>query len=374
MKLNKVFIALVIILALVVIKDSFKTTTRIRSPRLGNPQMVLQEANFEIVVDGLLPFIDNDVKFSVTSDDSTYDLEVTTVRGNTFTTNSQSELEPGVYKISAKINGKLFENPKAIFVYKEFPNDFSIFHAADLPDIDGGDSEKLLNALIEDVQLEQPELLLLTGDLVYHGGAERYDKFYQAISKLNIPIIICPGNHEREDWSLYLNYFPDPIHSNSFGKLAVISLDSAHGREQLSNNQLSWFEDQLNNNTNKEILVQIHHPVVGARSIERNQQKFINLLKRHGVSATLSGHTHVDAFHTADGNEWLKNELPSKPWLLTTTTYDYDVAPAPNGGLTFPGYRILEYKNNELVTVGKLYEQGRSFMSNRVNLDTKLKK
>ena len=96
-------------------------------------------------------------------------------------------------------------------------------------------------------------------------------------------------------------------------------------------------------------------------------------MREYKVVATLSGHTHVDAIHTSDGEEWLSNEFPEQPWLITTTTYDFDVAPPPNGGLSFPGYRMLRFQNNELNSIGRLYDNGRSFMSERVDLKSKLK-
>ncbi len=373
MRLNKIFRVAIFIVALIAVFQSYKPNYRIRSPRLGNPQFLTGTEAFSVVIDGLPPFVSaDDIKFNLRSNEILYTLEIKGVKNDVFTVTPESKLFPGAYELSASINGKWFRNPKAVFAYESFPTDFKIAHAADLPDLDHSDGEKLFNALLNDVINEGADILLLTGDIVYHGGADRYLRFYQAISKLDIPIIICPGNHEREDWSLYIADYPDPIHSNLFGDWNIISLDSAHGRDQLSNAQLAWFEKQLIENPDKKTLVQIHHPIVGTRSIMRNQQQFLQLLVDYEVVATLSGHTHVDAFHTISGAEWIADELPPQPWLLTTTTYDFDVAHAPNGGLVFPGYRMLEFENNALVSVGELHQGGRSFMSRRVDLKSKL--
>ena len=374
MKHSNVFRAAIIIIALATIAVYFQPRYSVRSPRLGNPQLILTESSFDIVVDGMLPFFQpRDIEFKLSNSEKAYVLKIESITGNVFTVHSKHAVSPGAYTLGALIKGVWRENPKAVFVYQEYPADFTIIQAADLPDFDNGDGEKLFSALLEDVRGQRATILLLTGDLVYHGGAERYQRFYDAIAQLNIPVILCPGNHEREDWSLYIKDYPDTAHTNLFGDWNIISLDSAHGRDQLSNTQLAWFEQQLMDNQGKKTLVQIHHPVVGERSIERNQQRFLKLLDEYNVVATLSGHTHVDAIHTIDGKEWVSDELPPQPWLITTTTYDFDVAPAPNGGLAFPGYRVLRFNNNELTSIGRLYDNGRSFMSERVNLESKLK-
>ncbi|MFT7561843.1 MAG: hypothetical protein ACI93R_003775 [Flavobacteriales bacterium] len=372
MKVNKYISVLLFVIALSVVLINFEPQQRIRSPRLGNPQMVLSESSFEIVIDGLWPLIENEVRFVLKSDLMSCSLKIDSVSSNVFTVSAPCELSPGAYELKAEINGKWFINPKAVFIYTEFPENYTIFHAADLPDLDNGKSEKLLTALLNDVRAEQAAILLLSGDVVYGGGAERYARFYKAIVELDIPVIICPGNHEREDWPIFVRDYPDLKHSNVFGELNIISLDSAYGCNQLTNNQLTWFEQQLQESVSGETIIQIHHPVVGDRSIERNQQRFIEILKKYNVAATVSGHAHADAFHTTDGVEWIEEELPPQPWLLTTTTYDFDFAPAANGGLSFPGYRLLKFENNKLVSVGKLYEGGRSYMSERVNLKEKL--
>jgi hypothetical protein len=372
MKVNKYISVLLFVTALSVVLINFEPQQCIRSPRLGNPQMVLSESSFEIVIDGLWPFIKNEVRFVLKSDLMTCSLKIDSVSSNVFKVSAPRELSPGAYELKAEINGKWFINPKAVFVYIEFPENYTIFHAADLPDLDNGESEKLFTALLDDVRAERAAILLLSGDVVYGGGVKRYSRFYNGISQLDIPVIICPGNHEREDWPLYVRDYPDLKHSNTFGDLNIISLDSSYGCNQLTNNQLGWFEEQLLESVSSEIIVQIHHPVVGDRSIERNQQRFIDLLKKHNVAATVSGHVHADAFHTADGIEWIEDKLPPRPWLLTTTTYDFDFAPAANGGLSFPGYRLLKFENNKLVSVGKLHEGGRGYMSERVNLKEKL--
>jgi predicted phosphodiesterase len=374
MRINKWLRVAVFIAALSVVIASFKPQYSIRSPRLGNPQMVLIDGSFDIVLDGMLPFFQpGDIEFKLTNTELACPLGIDSVKDNVFGVSSIWDLTPGAYELMAKINGSWYKSPRAVFVYSEYPSDFTVVHAADLPDLDNGEGEKLFISLLEDVEREQADILLLTGDVVYHGGAERYQTFRQGIARLDIPVILCPGNHEREDWALFIKDYPDPVHVNLFGDWNIISLDSAHGRDQLTNTQLAWFEKQLIKHKDKKTLVQIHHPVVGSRSIERNQRRFLELLSEYGVAATLSGHTHVDAIHTSDGEEWLSDELPPRPWLITTTTYDFDVAPAPNGGLVFPGYRVLRFEDNKLSSIGKLYDNGRSFMSERVNLESKLK-
>jgi|MDSW01.2.fsa_nt_gb predicted MPP superfamily phosphohydrolase len=376
---NKNFIIL-FLLCIFIWHHFSESKATIQSPRLGSPYMLLPGESFEIKFKTFPLFNSNPPLFYLSSEDKGHNfstdssrvlLEFISSEKNVITVRVPADVSEGSYSLLGPLN--LWE-PRAVFIYERMPKDFRIFHAADLPDLDGGDGEKLFHALLDDVNQEKADLLLLTGDVVYHGGSERYARFYKALKeKINIPILLCPGNHEREDWPEFLKYFPERIHSRNFGEWQIISLDSGHGRDELSFSQLNWLESILRSNSSTKKIIQLHHPVLGQKSIERNANYFLNLLKTYSVTATLSGHLHGDTFYLSNGEEWRDPYLPDKPWLLTTTTYDFDFAEPDIDGLVFPGYRILEFQNNELISVGKLYPNGRSFMSTKVNLKEKLK-
>jgi hypothetical protein len=63
------------------------------------------------------------------------------VKDNVFGVSSIWDLTPGAYELMAKINGSWYKSPRAVFVYSEYPSDFTVVHAADLPDLDNGEGE-----------------------------------------------------------------------------------------------------------------------------------------------------------------------------------------------------------------------------------------
>ncbi|MDI6826578.1 MAG: metallophosphoesterase [Candidatus Aenigmarchaeota archaeon] len=64
---------------------------------------------------------------------------------------------------------------------------------------------------VEDLQ-EKPDLFLLSGDIIYHGRVEEYQKAYNVLfGKITCPIIACFGNeeHGQETKMLIENQNPD---------------------------------------------------------------------------------------------------------------------------------------------------------------------
>ena len=66
------------------------------------------------------------------------------------------------------------------------------------------------------------------------------------MENLGIPVVSCPGNHERKAWIQYLRHFgPITWHRVDFGPFTILSLDSGHGRDQFTPAQFAWFKREL---------------------------------------------------------------------------------------------------------------------------------
>src|SRR6266851_1446856 len=45
----------------------------------------------------------------------------------------------------------------------------------------------------------QPDVVIASGDLVDHGREEEYEVLHEILAKLNRPVLVIPGNHDRRE-------------------------------------------------------------------------------------------------------------------------------------------------------------------------------
>ena len=99
----------------------------------------------------------------------------------------------------------------------------------------------------------QPDLVLLTGDLVNEGRPEEYDHLRQLLEPLRAPYHLVPGNHDLTDELRAA--FPDHVHGTDGradgvieGPLRIVTLDSSRYPEpggSLDAEQLEWLDQTL---------------------------------------------------------------------------------------------------------------------------------
>ena len=76
--------------------------------------------------------------------------------------------------------------------------------------------------------------VLVTGDINYEGSESNINFVFGQLATLDMPVIMTAGNHERTGWHRYLRVFGARNHRTDLGPLTILSLDSAHGRDQLT--------------------------------------------------------------------------------------------------------------------------------------------
>ena len=192
---------------------------------------------------------------------------------------------------------------------------------------------------------EKCDAVLCTGDLSQDHSALSYLCFSEHIKSLNIPCYWLPGNHDMQSVML-----PSLLKEGLAQTKQLISdywqiilLDSQvegvpHG--YLSDAQLSFLEEKLQQHPEKHTLIAVHHHVlpVGAswldQHILKNNDKLIALLSQFdNVKAVLSGHVH-QAFDV------VKNGVR----YLTSPSTCVQFKPNSNGFAVDdkePGYRYL---------------------------------
>jgi 3',5'-cyclic AMP phosphodiesterase CpdA len=157
----------------------------------------------------------------------------------------------------------------------------------------------------------QPDMVLITGDLVEHPGPVTYSHFRELVAPLKAPTYVMPGNHDDPEimWSYFRDtpwfptkppHFQFAIESNPF---RVLMLNSHYDNSELPHfgpRRLEWLDKTLSD-SDTPTLIAIHHPpfrtgigfidMVGAGWY----QGLGEVIARHPqVLKIICGHGHID--------------------------------------------------------------------------------
>ena len=264
-----------------------------------------------------------------------------------------ASLGPGSYSLIVSDGASEQRRPKAVHVVADFPEKVSIVQMADLPTLgDDGDGDQRLQQIVDEVNIINPDLVLMTGDVAYGGRWDQYQRLLAAMERINAPVIAAPGNHEYEGWAGYLTLLGTPYHSVDFGKLQVISLNSGHGRDQLTETQYAWLQNTLQQRDGRIPVVQIHHPVQHRPElhgyVSAHVQDLVAMFKASAVPIVLSGHWHGDAVYDETGRDrrdtW---DFPGVPYVMTTTA-GADLRKSYSTSPMHHGYRLIRLEHGRL--------------------------
>lgn len=174
----------------------------------------------------------------------------------------------------------------------------------------GGSDQAAVARLLESMK---PNLLLITGDVVYpDGGYDSYDpNFYAPYKDLikTTPIFPVLGNHDvkTEDGKPYLENFRLPrnnpqdterYYSFDAGNAHFTALDSElyHGDNGATpEEQKAWLKEDLASTNKPWKFVYLHRPPYSSSrhgSDEKIRQDLQPLFDRYGVNIVFSGHDH----------------------------------------------------------------------------------
>ena len=227
------------------------------------------------------------------------------------------------------------------------------------------DRAPLLDQFVAEMEVLKPDAVLLGGDLTYHESDAWYAQVRARLHRLEltgIPVIVAAGNHERKGWPLFLRHFGHrPTHRLDLGGLAILTLDSGHGRDQLTPSQYRWVKNQLEDLGGRTAMIQIHHPVFPAGaathgeaggsggSLQGFQKAFVRLCVEKNVAAVLSGHWHSDAVFDAEGR--LRDDRADFPGpkFIVTTALGNELRRVTRWPIVRYGYRVLEFDDGKLI-------------------------
>ena len=271
------------------------------------------------------------------------------------------ELPDGAYTLHVRTGRQDLRAAKAVFVRRQWPQRIRLVQVADLPP---PGRESLMRRFTELMRGQQPDAVLVTGDINYGGSESNINFVFGQLATLDMPVIMTAGNHERTGWHRYLRVFGARNHRTDLGPLTILSLDSAHGRDQLTASSFRWLEKELERSVGRGLIIQIHHPLFppgpasnseagGTGGYLRGQRRaFLDLCRRFQVAIVLSGHWHQDAVFDAGGNfRTDRTDFPGTKFVVTTALGAdaralYANSPVRNG------YRWIEFIDGTLSSYG----------------------
>ena len=198
--------------------------------------------------------------------------------------------------------------------------------------------------ILEELTVEQPDFLLLPGDLVQHGEKENHEWLANRLARLPFPTYVVPGNHDvvREKGSIAdhgqakdrigLADFPQIYqrfgyadgkrlyyHQEILPDVHLIGLNSNAFDESgeqigtgcIDDEQFAWLDDQLASLAGKFVMVMVHHNLLehlpgqsrsklGQRYMIKNAPELVSRLQGAGVPIGFTGHLHVQDIAKSD--------------------------------------------------------------------------
>lgn len=238
--------------------------------------------------------------------------------------------------------------------------------------------EEITDAFLDEVLLDPPDVVLLTGDLTFNGAEISHRRLAGKLQRLEdagIPVLVLPGNHdvynenaaryrggsfERVPFAdsesfaeIYRDFGPGEALSADSDSLSyvwqlneqvwIMMLDenTAHDFCGLSDRSFQWIEAQLQKarEEGRFVLVAGHqnvfqHSIFRGGYVIQEAQRLQELLRRYGVPLCLSGHLHTQHVLSEDGlTEIAASALCSYPC-------QYAVLTAEDGRLRYGTRRL----------------------------------
>ncbi|AVK61289.1 3',5'-cyclic-nucleotide phosphodiesterase [Lactobacillus sp. CBA3605] len=168
-----------------------------------------------------------------------------------------------------------------------------------------------LATIIQDIRTlpVQPDLIVLTGDLIHGGSATDYQRLHVVVHQMKAEfqchVRVILGNHDNREafYAGYLPANPGPYYTSRMriGRNDFYFLDSkVTGFEagELALKQLQWLGKHLRQAPTKRAFLFLHHPLDGPTmqnmhyAILQNTSALLSVLRGHNIGGVFTGHVH----------------------------------------------------------------------------------
>jgi calcineurin-like phosphoesterase family protein len=254
-------------------------------------------------------------------------------------------------------SGTEHRRDRSVFLSPPPAHDLRLVQLADLPTFGGGGPDGFgegpgdaeMRRIVREINLIRPDYVLISGDVAYVGGWFHYYKLHEHLLDLESPLICVLGNHEYKGLAGYLETMGAPRHIVDHGDLSFVSLNTGHGRDQLTASQFRWLVDSMEQRSDQRCVVQMHHPLFWKRNVFVRVDEMVELFDEHEVPIVLSGHWHAD--NVFDGTGTSRTDGPDFEGTkyVTTTAAGANLHPEQSTAFeSYHGYRVFELHGGEL--------------------------
>jgi len=274
-------------------------------------------------------------------------------------------------------NGESYKStqPRSVKIFDNFSDDFSFIHISDIHygDLRGFAESiketigfKSIKRCIKEINLLQPDFVIISGDIVFgqlYPFEYRYEykKCYDLLQTFDVPTFLVPGNHDgynrilEDGFDFWREFFGPLNYSFNYGNYhftAVNSYDMSkifrltflfiplNWGGSISNEQIKWIENDLNNSNSKLNFMFLHHnPLWNTESDSligksyENRVELLSLIFENKIDMVLAGHNHLDTVN-----------LENNVIFITTTTPESEIRNDDG----YWGYRLIEIVDGEI--------------------------
>ena len=204
---------------------------------------------------------------------------------------------------------------------------------------------------IGNAQTNQPDLIVLTGDISQDHSHYSYQLSYEVLKELGCPIIATMGNHDQEAY--FTKVFGDPtkIINNLNGDWSLLLLNSQYPgyvSGKLADHDLELLRKHLDRSTKTMIFMHHHAFPSCSRWLDdidlKTCDQFLAIIKSYeNIGAVVCGHIHQELEATLHNIKFLST--PATSWQFAVNSKDFKL------DILMPGYRWLKlYSNGDLRT------------------------
>ncbi|MEM2935453.1 MAG: metallophosphoesterase family protein [Candidatus Thermoplasmatota archaeon] len=160
--------------------------------------------------------------------------------------------------------------------------------------------EKMAKKGIERLNRENPDVVIITGDLTDYGLKKEYKGVKRLLDNINCEYLAIPGNHDarHQGASVFEEYIGERFFVKKIGKYKFVGLDSSQpdldeghiGREQI---------EKMKRYIGRNSIIILHHHLLPVPDTGRERNVLVDagdvlkLLSEYKVKVVLNGHKHV---------------------------------------------------------------------------------
>jgi predicted phosphodiesterase len=269
----------------------------------------------------------------------------------------------GLYDLVVTASGNIRDTTAhSVKIIDQAKDDFYIVHLTDthMPER-GASTLGFLEDVIDEINIINPEFVLLTGDYVNRSYEDQMELGQIYLEKFEVPVYLTSGNHDigdgMEPWWKYFGWpylnTNDPEHwsegpvtqdySFDYGDIHFVAPMTwvnyvyfqywLYGYHSMISSQLNWLHQDLSGLKGDPFIVMFYHYDFGWYDDAPQMPEFFN---EYNVNLALWGHTHQAAQYQ-DG-----------PTLSLNTAASYTSS---------GGFRLLKFRDGQLVEYPHLWNQ-----------------